>query len=88
MNALATEGVLLGAIAAVSFAIGLFFLKYWRSGRDRFYLFLSASFFIESVNRAALGLLGRAEFEPWHYWVRLLAYALIVVAIWDKNRQR
>jgi hypothetical protein len=80
--------MLLGAIAATSFAIGLFFLKYWRSSRDRFYLMFAASFLIESVNRAAIGMVGASEYEPLHYGIRFLAYALIVVAIWDKNRQR
>lgn len=82
-----TAHMLIGAIAATSFAIGLFFLKYWRSSRDRFYLLFSASFFIEAVNRAAMGAIGSSELEPLHYSIRLLTYGLIVIAIWDKNRQ-
>lgn len=88
MNSYSVEAVLLGAIAAVSLAIGVFFIKYWRSSRDRFYLFFAASFILESVNRALIGVIGRSEFEPWHYGVRFLSYALIVIAILDKNRSR
>lgn len=88
MNTFLGEAVLLGAISAVSLAIGVFFIKYWRSSRDRFYLFFAASFILESVNRALIGVIGRGEFEPWHYGVRFLAYALIVIAILDKNRSR
>jgi hypothetical protein len=88
MNDTALSGMLLGAIAATSFAIGLFFLKYWRSSRDRFYLLFSASFLIEAVNRAAIGAIGVGENEHLHYGVRFLAYGLIVIAIWDKNRRR
>lgn len=80
--------MLVGAIAASSFAIGLFFLRYWRSSRDRFYLLFAASFFIEAVNRAAMGMIGKTETEPLHYGIRFIAYGLIVLAIWDKNRRR
>ncbi|HEY0819075.1 MAG TPA: DUF5985 family protein [Rhizobacter sp.] len=88
MNTTALSPLMLGAIAASSFAISLFFLKYWRSSRDRFYLLFSASFLIEAVNRAALGLIGASEHELVHYAIRCLAYSLIVIAIWDKNRRR
>ena len=87
MSDAAVSNLLLGAIAASSFAIGLFFLKYWRSSRDRFYLLFAASFLIESVNRAAMGAIGSSEFEQLHYGIRFFAYGLIVVAIWDKNRR-
>lgn len=83
-----TANMLLGAIAATAFAIGLFFLKYWRSSGDRFYLLFSASFLIEAVNRAAMGLVGSNELAPLHYSIRLLTYGLIVIAIWGKNRRR
>ena len=35
-----------------------------------------------------MGVARLDEHEPLHYGIRLLAYALIVIAIWDKNRQR
>ncbi len=88
MNDAALANLLLGAIAATSLAIGMFFLKYWYSSRDRFYLLLSASFLIESVNRAAIGAVGWNEYEPLHYCIRFIAYGLIVIAIWDKNKRR
>lgn len=80
--------MLLGAIAVTSFAIGLFFLKYWRSSRDRFHLLFAASFLIEGVNRSAIGVAGWSEYEPVHYAIRFVAYALIVIAIWGKNLPR
>lgn len=79
----------LGAIAVGSFAAGLFFLRYWLSTRDRFFLFFAASFWIEAINRVAMSVTGSwNEDLPGHYVVRLLAYALILIAIWDKNRPR
>jgi hypothetical protein len=78
---------LLGAIAAGCFVAGLCFLRYWRDTRDRFFLFFMASFWIEAANRVHMACTAAwNENEPAHYGVRLLAYALIVLAIWDKNR--
>lgn len=80
---------ILGGIAMASFSVSLFFLQYWRSTRDRFFLLLAASFFIEAVNRTHMALVpSSSETEPLNYGVRLVAYSLILVAIWDKNRPR
>ena len=80
---------MLGAIAAGCFVAGLGFLRYWCSTRDRFFLFFMLSFWIEAANRVHMALTASwNETEPVHYLVRLLSYALIVVAIWDKNRPR
>lgn len=84
-----TNAVLLGAIAMASLVAALVFLRFWRSSHDRFFLFFAASFGIEGVNRAVFALAHeRTENEPVYYLVRLLAYALIIVAIVDKNRAR
>jgi len=78
---------LLGAIAMACFAIGLFFLRYWFSSRDRFFLFLTLSFWIESINRIDMAAtVSWNEDSPIHYLVRVVSYGLIAIAIWDKNR--
>jgi hypothetical protein len=80
---------LLGAIAVGCFAIGLFFLRYWLSSRDRFFLLFTLSFWIEAANRVAMAYTQQwSEDSPIHYLVRLVAYGLILVAIWDKNRPK
>lgn len=80
---------LLGAIAVASFTVGLFFLRYWVSTRDRFFLYFAASFWLEAGNRVAMAALRSwSEDMPVHYLLRLLAYTLILVAIWEKNRRR
>ncbi len=81
---------MLGAIAMASFAVGLFFVRYWRSTRDRFFLMFALSFFIEAANRTdmAISHSWNEESLPIHYAVRLLSYSLILLAIWDKNRPR
>jgi hypothetical protein len=81
--------MLIGAIAFASLAAGLFFFRFWRQTRDRFFLFFALSFWVEGCNRIALGLLTDAdEHAAAFYSVRLLAYGLILVAIWQKNRRR
>lgn len=79
--------LLLGAIATASLIIGLFFLRFWRDTRDRFFLLFASAFVLEGVNRALLGLHESAsEYEPLIYLIRLLSFLLILAAIWDKNR--
>lgn len=80
--------ILVGAIAMGSFVAGLFFLRFWKSTQDRFFLFFAVSFFIEGVNRILLGPSSEGEGtqQNIYYILRLVAYGLILLAIWDKNR--
>lgn len=81
------EQLMLGAIGAASATVALFFLRFWRQTRDPFFLLFAAAFVLEAIDRIALALLPYAgEDEPFFYLVRLLAYGLILVAIWRKNR--
>lgn len=83
------NAMLSGGIATLSIIAGVFFLRYWRSSRDRFFLYFAASFLIEGVNRFVLYLtVGLQEDAPAYYIVRLIAYGLIVFAIVAKNRER
>jgi len=83
------EQFMLGAIAALSAVVALFFLRFWRQTRDIFFLLFAAAFMLEAVNRVALALVTRPdEDEPLFYVVRLVSYGLILVAIWQKNRRR
>ena len=87
--------LLLAGALAMGFGIaGLFFLRFWRKTRDRLFALFALSFFVMALNRVMLGLLGAAGApgagrNPWAdrlYWVRLIAFTLILVAILDKNR--
>lgn len=81
--------LLLGAIAMASLVAAVFFLRFWKHTRDRFFLFFAAAFGLEGVNRVLLGLdLGSSEHQPIYYSIRLISYILILVAIVDKNRAR
>lgn len=80
------DGFLLGVIATGFLTAGLFFLRFWRDSRDRLFLAFAASFIVEGLNRCALLLVDKPnEGSPWIYIVRLLAFLLILLAIWRKN---
>ena len=83
------EGLLMGDVSAGSAFAGLFFFRFWHQTRDRFFLFFAGSFWLEALNRVALMVVPHAsEHEPLFYLVRLVAYGLILAAIWQKNRRR
>jgi Family of unknown function (DUF5985) len=83
------DQMLTGAIAVASLLVGLFFFRFWRHTRDRFFLYFALSFWIEAGNRVAVGLLMNAnEDGALLYSIRLLAYGLILLAIWQKNQPR
>jgi len=77
---------LTGAIVMASSAIGLFFLRFWRSSGQRFFLYFALSFFVEAAHRAyACWDSATHEDSPYHYSIRLVSYGLILWAILEKN---
>ena len=47
------DQMLSGAIATASLVASLFFFRFWRQTRDRFFLWFALSFWIEAANRVA-----------------------------------
>jgi hypothetical protein len=81
--------MLLGAIAMASLIAGLFFLRFWHRGGDRFFALFAASFFVEALNRGALALSEQpSDGAPIFYTIRFVSFLLILAAIADKNRMR
>lgn len=81
--------MLIGAIAACSFLVGLFFLRFWQTTRDRFFLWFAASFLLESANRVSLCLFfDLREAAPSYYLIKVLSYSFIIFAILQKNRKQ
>lgn len=77
----------LGGISMAALAIAVCFFRFWSASRDRFFLYFGLAFLLQAVDRIGLGLLDHPnEGNPWIYGVRLVAYSLILVAIWEKNR--
>jgi hypothetical protein len=80
--------LLTGGIATASLLIGIFFLRFWRTTRDPFFLLFALSFWIEGANRFILGhYLGPNEEAAGYYLIRVVAYGLIIAAIVMKNRK-
>jgi hypothetical protein len=80
--------LLLGAAAMACIVIGLFFLRYWRTTRDRFFAFFVAAFWMFAAHWLGLAIVQpQIEGRHWLYVLRLLAFLLIIAGITDKNRR-
>ncbi|MBX9897876.1 MAG: hypothetical protein K2Y17_08265 [Qipengyuania sp.] len=78
----------LSGAVVMGFAVAsLLFLSYWRRTRQSLFLTFAASFFLLAVNYAWLAASDLpAEDRSPLFLVRLLAFALIIVAIVQSNR--
>jgi Family of unknown function (DUF5985) len=82
------EGFLVGGITVASLIVGLFFLRFWIATKDSFFLLFALSFWIDGLHRIAIHyFVSQDATSPVHYLPRLLAYALIIAAIAQKNRK-
>ena len=75
---------LIGAIVTASLVIALFFLRFWRTTGDTFFIYFALAFTLEAISRVIVAMYPG---NPVHYLIRVAAYALIVVAIIQKNRK-
>jgi hypothetical protein len=77
-----------GALAVASWLAGVFFLRFWRTSRDRLFLFFVAAFWLMTANWLALAITGAAA-ESRHavYLLRLAAFVTLIIGIVDKNRR-
>jgi hypothetical protein len=74
-----------GAIVLGSWAIALFFFRFQKATRDRLFGFFAAAFLLLGLERVGLEFMS-GEPQSLLYLIRLLAFLLILLAIWDKNR--
>lgn len=76
-----------GAILMACWVVGLFFYRFWRSTRDRFFAMFALAFWLLGLERVILAWLNLIdESRSFVYLIRSLAFLVIVVAIVDKNR--
>jgi hypothetical protein len=76
-----------GMLAAGYAVAAMFFLRFWRDSGDRLFAFFAAAFALLMVQRGAVVLVrGMSDGTSWPYLLRLLAYVLILIAIYEKNR--
>ena len=78
-----------GALAACSAVAGLFFLRFWRTTQDRFFLLFALAFAGFCLHWTALAAFDVSdETRAFLYVPRLLVFLLILAAIAEKNRRR
>lgn len=78
----------LGGAVAMGFGIAaLFFLQFWHRTRVGLFLAFAGSFLLLGITQALLTLSGiPVEERSWLYLLRLLAFLLILAALWWQNR--
>lgn len=76
-----------GAVAFGFLVAGLFFLRFWSRVRDPLFIWFALAFWLLGVGQSvlALGGLPLEERSP-VYLIRLLAFSMIIFAIFRKNR--
>lgn len=87
-----------GIYMATFAASGIFFLKFWRASRDRFFLYFCLACWLLSFERVALLFVeggysalptaASGEARSYVHIIRMLAFALILIAVIRKNRAR
>lgn len=78
---------LLAGMNTMGFLIAaLFFLRFWWRTRDRLFATFSCAFVLLALNQVLVGFsVGSSEQEGLLYLPRLIAFALLIVAIISKN---
>ena len=77
LTGVATAGFLIAAV---------FFFQFWKTTRDSFFAILGIAFVLFAANQAAVALLEvPREEQSWIYILRLIGFALLLVAIVLKN---
>jgi hypothetical protein len=82
------EEFIMGAITMGSAVAALFFFRFWRVTGDRLFVIFAAAFGLLGITRLGLAFSHQAtEGQTYWYWVRLVAFVLILIAVVDKNRR-
>jgi hypothetical protein len=76
-----------GALVLAYWAIGMFFMRFWKKTLDHFFAVFAWAFWVLAIERVILLIVNpENEFRPYVYLVRLIAFLLIIGAIIVKNR--
>jgi hypothetical protein len=78
---------LAGALTTLYLLIAICFLKFWKRGRDRLFLFFAIAFGLFALNQIGSTIVSATdERSGYVYILRVLGYVLILWAIVDKNK--
>ena len=82
------ESFLSGAVSFGFLLAGLFFLRFWKRTGDGLFVAFALAFGLLGFNQALIALTNMpVEERSPLYLFRLAAFALIIAAIWMKNRR-
>ena len=77
---------LAGAVTLAFILAAVFFLRFWRRTRDRLFLAFSVAFGLLALNQVLAFVLNvYSEPQSFIYWLRVIGFLLILIAIMDKN---
>ena len=77
-----------GAVTAGFLVAGLFFLRFWHRTHDGLLLAFALAFSLLGLTQALLAFTDiPLEERSWLFLVRLVAFSLILISIWRKNRK-
>jgi hypothetical protein len=78
-----------GALTMGTWTVALYFLRFWRTTRDRLFGGFAAAFAVLGVNWLFLAIFEPSkENQHYFYLVRLAAFILLIASVIDKNRSR
>ena len=75
-----------GVVTTGFLVAAVFFFRFWKTTRDAFFAILAIAFVLFAANQAGVALLDVwREEQSWIYLLRLVGFALLLVAIAFKN---
>lgn len=84
---MATIYFISGAVAFGYMLAAMFFLRFWKRTADVLFLSFAVAFALLSVGKIVVASANMyAEDSSAAYLVRLAAFAIIILAVWRKNR--
>jgi hypothetical protein len=75
-----------GALTLAALTIAYFFWRFRKATGDRIFCFFAIAFALLALERACFEFVG-GEFQSKVYIIRLFAFILILIGIFDKNRK-
>lgn len=78
-----------GALVMGCIVVAVLFLRCWRDSRDRLFLAFMLAFLVLALHWTILALAGAStETQHYFYITRLVAFAIIVTAVVERNRRQ
>jgi hypothetical protein len=82
------KSFLWGALTVETAVAAVFFLRYWRVSGDRFFGYFALAFAFMALNWIVVSSIDpKLEVTHYAYFLRLIAFVLIIGGVLDKNRR-